>query len=48
MIDRCNPNPCKHGGNCRQNSLEFFCECGGTGYAGAVCHTCKCICIHIH
>lgn len=41
-IDRCNPNPCKHGGICRQNSMEFFCDCQNTGYAGAVCHTCKC------
>ncbi|XP_034248929.1 neurexin-4 isoform X1 [Thrips palmi] len=39
MIDRCNPNPCKHGGFCRQDSHEFFCECAGTGYTGAVCHT---------
>lgn len=41
MVDRCNPNPCKHDGNCRQNSMEFFCDCGNSGYAGAVCHTCK-------
>lgn len=41
MADRCNPNPCKHNGVCRQNSDEFFCECGDNGYAGAVCHTCK-------
>ncbi|XP_062540681.1 neurexin-4 isoform X1 [Armigeres subalbatus] len=39
MIDRCNPNPCKHNGVCKQNSLEFTCDCSGTGYAGAVCHT---------
>ncbi|XP_038122350.1 neurexin-4 isoform X1 [Culex quinquefasciatus] len=39
MIDRCNPNPCKHSGVCRQNSMEFHCDCAGTGYAGAVCHT---------
>ncbi|KYN43175.1 Neurexin-4 [Trachymyrmex septentrionalis] len=39
MIDRCNPNPCKHFGVCRQNSDEFFCDCANTGYAGAVCHT---------
>lgn len=39
MVDRCNPNPCKHSGECRQNSLEFFCDCGNSGYAGAVCHT---------
>ncbi|KAL9908439.1 neurexin-4 isoform 1-T1 [Glossina fuscipes fuscipes] len=39
MIDRCNPNPCQHNGNCHQNSMEFFCDCSNTGYAGAVCHT---------
>ncbi|XP_011301961.1 neurexin-4 isoform X1 [Fopius arisanus] len=39
MLDRCNPNPCKHGGICRQNSDEFLCDCSNTGYAGAVCHT---------
>uniref|UniRef100_A0A1B6CD05 Neurexin-4 n=2 Tax=Clastoptera arizonana TaxID=38151 RepID=A0A1B6CD05_9HEMI len=39
MIDRCNPNPCKHGGVCKQNSLEFICDCANTGYSGAVCHT---------
>lgn len=39
MTDRCNPNPCQHSGVCKQNSREFFCDCGGTGYGGAVCHT---------
>ncbi|EFN81641.1 Neurexin-4 [Harpegnathos saltator] len=39
MVDRCNPNPCKHSGVCRQNSDEFFCDCANTGYTGAVCHT---------
>ncbi|XP_032688940.1 neurexin-4 isoform X2 [Odontomachus brunneus] len=39
MVDRCNPNPCKHFGVCRQNSDEFFCDCANTGYTGAVCHT---------
>nr|XP_040229697.2 neurexin-4 isoform X1 [Anopheles coluzzii] len=39
MVDRCNPNPCKHSGICKQNSMEFTCDCAGTGYAGAVCHT---------
>ncbi|CAM6031990.1 unnamed protein product, partial [Sphagnum compactum] len=39
MTDRCNPNPCKHDGVCKQNSMEFFCDCINTGYAGAVCHT---------
>ncbi|KAJ8950685.1 hypothetical protein NQ318_012765 [Aromia moschata] len=39
MMDRCNPNPCQHGGVCKQNAMEFFCICKGTGYGGAVCHT---------
>jgi len=39
MMDRCNPNPCEHGGICKQNSKDFNCECQDTGYAGAVCHT---------
>ncbi|XP_026674791.1 neurexin-4 isoform X4 [Ceratina calcarata] len=39
MMDRCNPNPCKHNGLCRQNSEEFFCDCANMGYTGAVCHT---------
>lgn len=41
MIDRCHPNPCEHGSACRQNHLDFTCDCGQTGYAGAVCHTSK-------
>ncbi|XP_060801715.1 neurexin-4 [Amyelois transitella] len=39
MIDRCNPNPCEHGGACTQSAEEFSCDCRSTGYAGAVCHT---------
>ncbi|XP_063893286.1 neurexin-4 isoform X2 [Helicoverpa armigera] len=39
MIDRCNPNPCEHGGVCSQTADEFSCNCQATGYAGAVCHT---------
>ncbi|XP_043289273.1 neurexin-4 isoform X1 [Venturia canescens] len=39
MLDRCNPNPCKHSGICKQNSHQFTCNCTGTGYSGAVCHT---------
>ncbi|KAG7191157.1 hypothetical protein KM043_007179 [Ampulex compressa] len=39
MVDRCNPNPCKHSGLCRQNSDDFFCDCANTEYSGAVCHT---------
>ena len=38
-LDRCTPNPCEHGGICKQNSEEFYCECDDTGYTGAVCHT---------
>ncbi|RZF46692.1 hypothetical protein LSTR_LSTR002555 [Laodelphax striatellus] len=38
MVDRCNPNPCKHGGICHQSSMEFFCDCSNNGYTGAVCH----------
>ncbi|KAK4880883.1 hypothetical protein RN001_004202 [Aquatica leii] len=38
MIDRCNPNPCEHGGVCKQNALEFMCDCVDTGYGGSVCH----------
>ncbi|XP_043229455.1 neurexin-4-like [Amphibalanus amphitrite] len=38
MEDRCNPNPCEHGGLCTQTSQEFVCDCSGTGYTGAVCH----------
>jgi hypothetical protein len=41
MIDRCNPNPCKHSGTCKQNADEFFCDCASTGYSGAVCQTRK-------
>ena len=39
VVDRCTPNPCEHGGICKQNSEEFYCECEDTGYTGAVCHT---------
>ncbi|XP_076259208.1 neurexin-4 isoform X1 [Rhynchophorus ferrugineus] len=39
MTDRCYPNPCQHGGICKQNAAEFFCDCKGTGYSGAVCHS---------
>uniref|UniRef100_A0A646QGQ6 Neurexin4 n=1 Tax=Hemiscolopendra marginata TaxID=943146 RepID=A0A646QGQ6_9MYRI len=39
MIDRCNPNPCEHGGICQQSWRTFTCDCSSTGYEGAVCHT---------
>lgn len=41
MIDRCHPNPCEHGGICRQDNLDFFCDCTFTGYLGAVCHVAR-------
>ena len=41
MIDRCHPNPCEHGGVCRQNNLGFVCDCGDSGYLGAVCHVAR-------
>lgn len=41
MTDRCNPNPCEHNGICKQNSMEFTCDCAGTGYSGSVCHISK-------
>lgn len=41
MIDRCHPNPCEHNGLCKQNHLEFSCDCSKTGYLGAVCHISK-------
>ena len=41
MVDRCNPNPCEHGGLCTQTSREFSCDCRDTGYTGAVCHACE-------
>lgn len=41
LLDRCNPNPCEHRGKCKQSSTDFTCDCTGTGYSGAVCHTCK-------
>ncbi|KRT79151.1 EGF domain-containing protein [Oryctes borbonicus] len=37
MDDRCDPNPCEHGGICTQNSKNFECECSND-YGGSVCH----------
>lgn len=31
VMDRCTPNPCEHGGVCKQNSEDFYCECENTG-----------------
>jgi contactin associated protein-like 2 len=36
--DRCDPNPCEHGGICSQDYTTFECNCDNTGYEGAVCH----------
>lgn len=50
MTDRCSPNPCEHGGICKQTSKDFECDCDGTGYTGSVCHTCEfhfCLCSRI-
>uniref|UniRef100_A0A8C5I835 Contactin associated protein-like 5a n=1 Tax=Gouania willdenowi TaxID=441366 RepID=A0A8C5I835_GOUWI len=37
--DRCLPNLCEHGGRCWQSWSSFSCDCSGTGYSGATCHT---------
>jgi hypothetical protein len=34
LVFRCTPNPCEHGGVCKQNSNDFYCECEHTGYTG--------------
>ncbi|XP_041847532.1 contactin-associated protein-like 2b [Melanotaenia boesemani] len=39
IIDRCVPNHCEHGGQCSQTWDTFSCNCSGTGYTGATCHT---------
>uniref|UniRef100_A0A087XQG0 Contactin associated protein 2 n=1 Tax=Poecilia formosa TaxID=48698 RepID=A0A087XQG0_POEFO len=39
IIDRCMPNHCEHGGRCKQTWDSFSCNCDGTGYSGATCHT---------
>ncbi|XP_047444434.1 contactin-associated protein-like 2b isoform X2 [Mugil cephalus] len=39
IIDRCVPNHCEHGGSCSQTWDTFSCNCNGTGYTGATCHT---------
>ncbi|KAM4551352.1 contactin-associated protein-like 2b [Odontesthes bonariensis] len=39
IIDRCVPNHCEHGGQCSQTWDTFNCNCTGTGYTGATCHT---------
>lgn len=38
LLDRCTPNPCENGGICDQDWNTFTCDCGTSGYEGAVCH----------
>lgn len=44
---RCVPNHCEHGGRCSQTWDTFSCNCSGTGYTGATCHTCECTHTHM-
>ncbi|XP_029003188.1 contactin-associated protein-like 2a isoform X1 [Betta splendens] len=39
ILDRCMPNHCEHGGQCKQTWDSFSCTCDGRGYTGATCHT---------
>ncbi|KAK2824583.1 hypothetical protein Q5P01_021758 [Channa striata] len=39
IIDRCSPSHCEHGGSCSQSWSTFHCNCSGTGYGGATCHS---------
>lgn len=47
MTDKCNPNPCDHGGICRQSTTDFVCDCSNTDYVGSVCHKCMLSLFHI-
>ncbi|XP_051971628.1 contactin-associated protein-like 5 isoform X1 [Xyrauchen texanus] len=39
IVDRCSPSYCEHGGKCSQSWSVFHCNCSGTGYSGATCHS---------
>ncbi|XP_062284692.1 contactin-associated protein-like 4 [Scomber scombrus] len=39
IIDRCSPSRCEHGGRCSQSWTIFHCNCSGSGYSGATCHS---------
>uniref|UniRef100_A0A8C0ZLV2 Contactin-associated protein-like 3 n=1 Tax=Castor canadensis TaxID=51338 RepID=A0A8C0ZLV2_CASCN len=39
ITDRCLPSYCEHGGKCSQSWNTFSCDCEGTGYSGATCHS---------
>ena len=43
---RCEPPPCEHMGICSQDFNQFHCDCGSTGYGGAVCHICECFVVN--
>jgi len=35
-------------GICSQDYNQFYCDCGTTGYTGAVCHVCECCVVIIN
>ncbi|XP_075878371.1 contactin-associated protein-like 4 [Nelusetta ayraudi] len=39
LIDRCSPGRCEHAGRCSQSWTSFHCDCSGSGYSGATCHS---------
>ncbi|CAJ1073054.1 contactin-associated protein-like 4 [Xyrichtys novacula] len=39
IMDRCSPSPCEHAGLCSQSWTGFHCNCSGSGYSGATCHS---------
>ncbi|XP_034040971.1 contactin-associated protein-like 4 [Thalassophryne amazonica] len=39
ILDRCSPSHCEHGSTCSQSWNTFHCNCSGTGYSGATCHS---------
>ncbi|KAL9955216.1 hypothetical protein ACROYT_G036506 [Oculina patagonica] len=38
--DRCHPNPCRHGGTCKQRGNSYICECA-VEYQGEFCENVK-------
>ena len=36
VVNACKSNPCKHGGNCSTNGIDYMCTCV-TGYEGDDC-----------
>ena len=41
LENRCQPNPCKNGGRCFQDSKRFYCNCEYTRFEGEKCETSK-------